>query len=126
MKKNIKVKSPVPSARIKIKEGTNTCIEFLDTKTSFQLKHGNGSMFRLSDLPGGIPDARLLTKPEKMFSTATTFAWAMLPQSVWAQFPRPVDFALLVRPDDIGPVLEAVTNALFEYSQGRGNEEKNG
>lgn len=119
-----KSKKPAQVVSIQLKEGTKTTLEFVNIKREFTLKHGNGALFRLSDLPNGIPNPRDLENPVKMFSTVTTFAWAMLPKALWAEFPRPIDFALLVSPDEVAPVLKAVSNALIEYSER--SPEKNG
>ena len=110
-------RSVTPSLRVK--EGAENVL-ILKDGSELPLVHNNGSLYRLSSLPGGIPPARNLGNPRTAYAAALGYAWAMLPKSARPNYQTPEDFAELVGQDDIGAVLQAVTAALVAYAKEEG------
>ena len=93
-----------------------TCLVLKD-KREILLTHDNGSLYRMSKMPGGIPQAQRLANPRTFYGAAVDFAWCMLPKPFRASFPEPEDLAQVLPSDDVEVLLTAVTNALNEYAE---------
>jgi len=72
-----------------------------------------GARWRVQSLPGGSPAGADFRNPQKIFSAAISWAWAMLPADARDEYPIPADLAdAIVNETEAASLVTAVSAAL--------------